>query len=83
VQEIWYIIAGGGEMWRRQGDQETIVVLRPEICLTIPLGTAFQFRAAAIGESLQVVAVTIPPWPVDGDDEARPEHGPWRPKLRR
>jgi mannose-6-phosphate isomerase-like protein (cupin superfamily) len=83
VQEIWYIVAGGGEMWRRYGSQETTVVLRPGVCLTIPLGTAFQFRAAASGNPLQVVAVTMPPWPTDSEDEARQEDGPWRPELRR
>src|SRR6266568_5091462 len=46
VQEIWYIIGGEGQMWRRQEGQEpTTENLRPGICLTIPLGTAFQFRA--------------------------------------
>jgi mannose-6-phosphate isomerase-like protein (cupin superfamily) len=86
VQEIWYVIAGGGQMWRRQGTQTpTIVDLRPGVCLTIPLGTAFQFRADGVpgagGEPLRVVAVTMPPWPLDGADEARPEQGPWTPAL--
>ena len=78
VQEIWYVVAGAGQMWRRQGDREGTVALRPGVCLTIPLGTAFQFRAAEAGEPLQVVAVTMPPWPADSRDEARFERGPWR-----
>jgi mannose-6-phosphate isomerase-like protein (cupin superfamily) len=87
VQEIWYVIAGGGRMWRRQGAREPAIVdLRPGVCLTIPLGTAFQFRADGVrggsGEPLRVVAVTMPPWPLDGADEARPEQGPWAPALR-
>lgn len=44
------------------------------VCLTIPLGTTFQFRAGHDG--LRAVAVTIPPWPAD-QDEARLEHGVW------
>jgi mannose-6-phosphate isomerase-like protein (cupin superfamily) len=85
VQEIWYVLGGSGRMWRRQEAQEpTIVDLRPGVCLTIPLGTAFQFRAdgARGGEPLRVVAVTMPPWPLDSADEARPEQGPWAPALR-
>lgn len=51
--------------------------LRPGICLTIPLGTASQFRADGPREPLQVAAVTMPPWPTGSEEEARPEQGPW------
>jgi mannose-6-phosphate isomerase-like protein (cupin superfamily) len=79
VQEIWFILAGDGEMWRRQQGREDIVDLRPGVCLTIPLGTEFQFRAGAV--PLEVGAATMPPWPVESDDEARPAEGPWRPTF--
>ena len=82
VQEIWYIIGGTGRMWRHQdGHEPGTVDLRPGICLTIPLGTAFQFRADSPDEPLQAVAVTMPPWPADSQDEARPEQGCWKPVL--
>lgn len=74
VEEIWYVVAGRGEMWRRQGDREQIVVLEPGVCLTIPLGTHFQFRAAS-DASVAAVAVTLPPWP--GESEAVFVDGPW------
>jgi mannose-6-phosphate isomerase-like protein (cupin superfamily) len=74
VQEIWYVVAGGGQMWRRDRATEEITELAPGVCLTIPLGTSFQFRAGPGG--LRVVAATVPPWP-DDPGEARPEHGPW------
>jgi mannose-6-phosphate isomerase-like protein (cupin superfamily) len=74
VQEIWYVIAGGGQMWRGNSATEAITELEPGVCLTIPLGTSFQFRAGQDG--LRVVAVTVPPWPHDSG-EARPERGPW------
>jgi mannose-6-phosphate isomerase-like protein (cupin superfamily) len=78
VQEIWYVIRGTGQMWRKQdGQQQTTVELRPGTCLTIPLSTAFQFRAADTQDALEVVAVTMPPWPVHDEHEARPEQGPW------
>lgn len=78
VEEIWYVLSGQGEMWRRQGAQEEILVLEPGVCLTIPLGTHFQFRATG-AQSLCAVAVTMPPWP--GEGEAVPVEGPWAPSL--
>src|SRR4051794_25676793 len=82
VEEIWYVVAGSGKMWRRQGDQSSTVLLHPGVCLTIPLGTVFQSGADAGNEPLQVVAATIPPWPVGSPDEARVEIGPWAPSVR-
>ena len=79
VQEIWYVVGGDGAMWRRSGSITETVALRPGVCLTIPVGTAFQFRA---GESrLEVVAATMPPWPVGSDSEATPVDGPWEPTI--
>lgn len=78
VEEIWFVVAGRGEMWRRQGDREEVVALEPGLCLTIPLGTHFQFRAAP-DAALAAVAVTMPPWP--GPDEAMPVAGPWDPSV--
>jgi len=78
VEEIWFVLAGRGELWRRQGQQEETVVLEPGVCLTIPLGTHFQFRASAT-ESVSAVAITMPPWP--GDGEAVLVSGPWPPSA--
>jgi mannose-6-phosphate isomerase-like protein (cupin superfamily) len=76
VEEVWYVVAGRGEMWRKQDGREEVVALERGVCLTIPLGTQFQFRAAAeVG--LEAVAVTMPPWP--GEDEAVFVRGPWSP----
>ncbi len=78
VEEIWYIVSGSGEMWRSTGARAEITVLGPGTCLTIPLGTSFQFRA--LGDApLAAVAVTMPPWP--GDDEAEFVAGPWPPTM--
>lgn len=76
VEEIWYVLAGQGEMWRRQGEREEIVSLHPGRCLTLPLGTHFQFRASPT-QGVAAVAVTLPPWP--GHDEAVVVDGPWPP----
>jgi mannose-6-phosphate isomerase-like protein (cupin superfamily) len=74
AEELWYILNGRGEMWRRQANHSETVALRPGTCLSIPPGTHFQFRAAG-GAPLAAVGVTMPPWP--GDDEAFEVAGPW------
>ena len=74
VEEIWYVLAGRGQMWRSQHGREEIVALEPGVCLTIPLGTHFQLRADPT-QPVSAVAVTMPPWP--GADEAVPVRGPW------
>lgn len=75
VEEIWYVLDGRGQMWRRQGGREETVDLAPGTCLTIPVGTAFQFRAAA-DAPFSAVAVTMPPWPGEGEAEFV-DGGPW------
>lgn len=79
VEEIWYFLRGSGEMWRKSGDDEEVVPVSPAVCLTIPLGTSFQFRASG-GESLAAIGATIPPWP--GAGEALIVFGPWEPTVR-
>ena len=66
VSEIWYITGGRGEMWRRMSGHEEVVPLETGICLTIPLGTEFQFRSGD-KESLTAIAITMPPWPGPGE----------------
>ena len=79
VEEIWYVTAGSGSLARTSGGATTTTELRPGTCATVPLGTAFQFRADPDGGPLVVVAVTMPPWPLDDAGEARVERGPWEP----
>lgn len=78
VEEIWYVLAGRGQMWQSAGAAEAVFDLVPGLCLTIPVGTSFQFRAAADSE-LAAVAVTMPPWP--GEAEAEPVPGRWPPSV--
>lgn len=79
VEEIWYFLQGRGEMWRRLDGYEETVEVGPGVCITIPMGTAFQFRAMADG-SLTAIGATMPPWP--GAGEAVIVDGPWKPTLR-
>ena len=78
VEEIWWFVAGRGELWRRTEKQEEVVAVGPGVCATIPLGTRFQLRASAEAP-LAFVAVTMPPWP--GDGEAEVVAGKWRPTV--
>ena len=73
VEEIWYCVDGWGEMWRKCAEKESVVELLVGTCVTIPVGTHFQFRAGDVG--LSAVAVTMPPWP--GEDEAVFVDGVW------
>ena len=68
VEEIWYILSGRGEMWRGDGSEEEVVALESDLCLTIPMGTSFQFRATG-EEALSAFGVTMPPWPAESDGE--------------
>jgi mannose-6-phosphate isomerase-like protein (cupin superfamily) len=68
VEEVWYFLAGKGRMWRRCGDREETVDVGPGLSLSIPLGTRFQLRNDGHAP-LAAVAVTMPPWPGEGEAE--------------
>jgi mannose-6-phosphate isomerase-like protein (cupin superfamily) len=74
VEEIWYVLSGNGQMWQHDGAEESILDLGPGDCLTIPLGTRFQFRSLGPG-AFTAIGATMPPWP--GDGEAIRVDGPW------
>lgn len=74
VEELWHVVAGSGELWRKTGSKEETAALEPGISVSIPVGTSFQFRAST---TVEIIAVTMPPWP--GDTEATEVSGPWTP----
>lgn len=86
LDELWYITAGYGEIWRRREDSDAAgetVELRPGVALTIDHGTHFQFRSQA-PEPLTVVGTTVPPWPgphgdMSGKGEVYFVDGFWEP----
>jgi mannose-6-phosphate isomerase-like protein (cupin superfamily) len=80
VEETWFFLGGRGEMWRKQDEREEIVPVDPGVCLTIPVGTHFQFRSFGY-EPLAMVVMTMPPWP--GEDEAYRVEGRWTPTVGR
>jgi mannose-6-phosphate isomerase-like protein (cupin superfamily) len=74
VEEIWYVLDGAGEIWRKSAAAETIVQLEPGISISIPPRCAFQFRTRG-DAPLRILIVTIPPWP--GSEEAEFVQGAW------
>jgi mannose-6-phosphate isomerase-like protein (cupin superfamily) len=75
VEELWYFLDGEGEFWRQ--DAGAPLAIQPGLCVRIPVGTAFQLRAA--GADVSAVAVTMPRWP--GEDEATVTEGFWPPTV--
>jgi mannose-6-phosphate isomerase-like protein (cupin superfamily) len=71
VEEIWYFLAGSGEVWLRSPDRtvDSLRTVEQGATITIPTGWAFQFRSSG-PEPLRFLCYTSPPWP--GDDEAVP-----------
>ena len=67
VEEVWFVLAGSGVL--ALGDEQ--LALRRGVSVVIPPRTPFQFRAGQAG--LELVIVTMPPWP--GADEAEPATG--------
>ncbi len=76
VDEVWYCLAGQGQVWRQRAGAESVVDIEPGVSLTIECGTHFQFRSTG-DEDLRLVIVTMPPWP--GADEARRVSDRWPP----
>ena len=74
VEEIWYVLAGRAEIWRKLGDDEQVIEATAGTSLTIPVGTRFQFRTLG-DEPFQFIMLTTPPWP--GEDEAEFVTGLW------
>jgi mannose-6-phosphate isomerase-like protein (cupin superfamily) len=76
VTEVWYVLSGDGELWRALGDSAETVALAPGVCLSIPCGASFQFRASS---ELEIYIGTFPAWP--GHEEAVAAEGAWAPSL--
>jgi len=79
VSEIWYVLSGEGEIWRKNGNEEHITKLKPGTSLATPAGTHFQFRSLG-AQPLDIFITTLPPWP--GNEEAVVVTGPWTAKLK-
>ncbi len=67
IEELWYVIAGTGQVWRKAGELEDVVEVGAGCSLAIPTGAHFQFRNTGASPFVFVLA-TMPPWP--GEEEA-------------
>jgi mannose-6-phosphate isomerase-like protein (cupin superfamily) len=74
VEEIWYFLSGEGEVWRSDQTKEEITRVKSGVCITIPLGTSFQFRNTG-KVPLEFIIATTPPWP--GKEEAIQVQNHW------
>src|SRR5262249_27668370 len=78
VEEGWFFVSGRGRMWRRFAGDDVTVDVSPGLSINIPTGAAFQFRCDG-DAPLEIVGVTMPPWP--GEAEAYAVEGIWPPTL--
>ena len=78
VNEIWYILEGHGEIWRKDHEEERVTTLVPGVAIDIPVGTAFQYRNAGT-DPLKFICVTMPRW--RGDQESSYVEGIWKPSI--
>ncbi len=74
VDEIWFVLGGSAEIWRRLDDQEAVETVGAGVALTIPAGTHFQFRTVG-SEPFTFIMCTMPPW--SGAEEAIRVEGIW------
>lgn len=74
VAELWYVVGGSAEVWRRLDGAESTVTVAAGDALTIPLGVDFQYRTVG-NTPFRFVMCTVPAWP--GQDEAVPVAGRW------
>ena len=89
MAELFYVVRGEAELWRRSGDLFDVSPLVPRRCASIPAGVDYQFRAS---EELELVVLTAPRWERENwidsespywDDEGNvvangsPRPGPW------
>ena len=78
VEEIWYFVGGRGEMWRSAAGGGEVVAVEAGVCISIPVGTSFQFRSTG-ADPLAAIGVSMPPWP--GSGEAVVVDGAWTPSV--
>ncbi|MES2615226.1 MAG: cupin [Bdellovibrionota bacterium] len=76
VSEIWTIISGSGQIWRKQDDTESITNLEAGVTIDIAVGTYFQYCSNK--NDLVFICVTTPPWP-GADEIIYIDKGAWVP----
>lgn len=76
VEEIWYVLEGEGQIWRKEeGEEGDIVDLSKGVCVNIPVGVSFQFKNTS-DKPLEILISTMPKWP--GANEAVEVEDYWK-----
>jgi mannose-6-phosphate isomerase-like protein (cupin superfamily) len=78
VDQVWYVLGGEGEIWRRRDATDEAVRVGGGTCLTIPIGTIWQCRNLG-SMPLEMLIGTFPRWP--GPGEAAEADGVWKPSY--
>ena len=78
VDELWYVVSGLGEMWRSQGGDSEVVQLSEGLLREYSGRNLVSVRCTG-EEPLCAVAVTMPPWP--GEGEALFVDDAWQPRA--
>jgi mannose-6-phosphate isomerase-like protein (cupin superfamily) len=76
VEELWYFVAGKGELWLKSAVAEVIYPVKNGSAITIPAGVGYQFRNLSYTEALEFIVTTIPHWP--GPQEVILVEGKWQ-----
>ena len=74
VEELWYVLSGRAEIWRKFGAKERLLEAGPGCSLQVATGVAFQFRTTG-DEPFVFLVATVPAWP--GNEEAEYVGGRW------
>lgn len=75
IDELWYVLDGAAELWRRSGVRESIETVHSGQSLAIPARVSFQFRTIG-SQPFTFIMCTTPPWP--GSNEAEFVAGVWK-----
>lgn len=77
IEELWYVLAGEGQISRRQGKLDPWVEdLIPGMCVDVGTGLTFQFRSTG-PVPLRLLILTMPEWPGQDEALAEPEACTW------
>lgn len=76
MEVLWYVLAGCGELWRAYGGSERVDGVSCGDSVRIAPRVSFQVRAL---ERLEVLVITMPPWPGADEDVPATESAPWTP----
>ena len=74
ITEVFYVVGGSGELWRRQGESEETIELVVGRSPTIPPGVDFQYRTHS--DPLELIVFSAPRWEREAWSEGEPREWP-------